>query len=521
MGADIKFHHSQSQGISFERIDPAGFSKALESYLASLSDSVESRTGQLLDTLKEEDSAMVSRIFALESIPASRIESYHLHEGDGVLAAMTRRILAAEIARIKGMNFIVDSEEFRNAIDSAGLAARVQNFGFYMRETWRITHDTLTSLIEQQIDTARIRRVVFPGAMGGSAIGVAVVRMLLANIGFESNLELFPHYPTHTHSLKPDDLTVLYSYSGNTEEALLWLESIEAAGAQVIGLSTGGRLARICAEKHLPFIEIPGKTFGLVQPREHLPVAIVLLLDLLASTGLARRDKKGTPERFTYDEWFPRLETTMQKLIDFAMLDYNIDLPFEENVAKQAALFLNWGTTDPEAIHNLLNIRDPVFWASSFYEPIVRRMENQFGECVEHPASAKIMPEDLHNEQEAYVEQWLEGLWQISKVTGTTAPNYGNVFLRFRGPLDGRLDIRADKVFNEFLDGTPRMTFTIQDYGAENPMLGELEALLFCDLTRAYASIFRGVTPHFVHSMTYNKHYMATLEGSPGSTGEY
>ena len=87
--------------------------------------------------------------------------------------------------------------------------------------------------------------------------------------------------------------------------------------------------------------------------------------------------------------------------------------------------------------------------------------------------------------------------------------------------MRGRLGVRADKLFDDFLAGSPRLTFDIGDYGSEYPTLGELEALLFCGLTRAFASVFRGVTPHYVHSMNYAKHYMASLPGSPGTTGTY
>ena len=390
-----------------------------------------------------------------------------------------------------------------------------------MRETWKQKNDELARVFKTGLDTSRIQRVVLPGAMGGSAIGVSVVKMLLANLGFQVELEIMPHYPDPTRPLRPDDFAALYSYSGNTEELLLWIDMIESAGAQATGFATGGRLKEICVEKGFPFVQIPGKSFNLAQPREHLPVSICLLLGMLGNTGLAWKDENGSRLTFNLDEWFPRLLATSNKLTELAESTYNIDIPCTGNVAKKAALFLNWGTNNPAKIDSFSALRDPVFWASSFYEAIARRMENQFGECVERPASAKIMPEDLHNEQEAYVEQWLERVWGTGEEQVTTPQPSKVVFLRYRGPLDGRLDIRAGKVFDEFLAGAPRMTFTLQDYGRDYPMLGELEALLFSDLTRAFASVFRGVTPHYVHSMTYNKHFMASVPGGPGSTGQY
>ncbi|OPZ22112.1 MAG: bifunctional phosphoglucose/phosphomannose isomerase [candidate division BRC1 bacterium ADurb.BinA364] len=391
------------------------------------------------------------------------------------------------------------------------------NFGHYMRETLRLKGAETRAICREKLDRERIKRIVLPGAMGGSAIGVGVLKMLLANQGFETEIELWPHYPAPVRRLRPGDLAVIYAYSGNNEEQLLWMAPALEAGAQVVGMAVGGRLEQMCREAAAPFVRIPGEEFGLAQPREHLPVALILLMLLAGETGVARNGAR----RFELDEWLPRVDAASRRLTALAESHYNVDAPAEQSVAKRAALFLNWGTDDPSRITNILRTRDPVFWISALYEPIARRLENQFGECVEHPASAKIMPEDMHNEQEAYTQQWLETVWPIGEASGAEPPASSTVFLRFQGPLDGRLGVRADKLFGDALAGAPRIDFQIQDYGADCPMAGELEAILFCDLTRAFASIFRGVTPHYVHSMNYIKHYMATIEGTPGSTGTY
>jgi len=517
MKAKVIFHEEDPKELSFKRIAPKNFCKAVTRFLDSLPKNKEKRAAAILEMLRKKDSCLVSALFNLAPIHEKEINSYQFHEGDPVLSAMARRSLAQAFVSAKGMLHTVDSAEFRKAIDSANLAERVQNFGEYMRKTWKMKKEELRSVFGSRLDGSRIKRIALPGAMGGSAIGAQVVKMLLSNLGFQTELTVLPHYPSEKYPLHPGDLAVIYSYSGNTEEALLWLETKDAIppDVQVIGFATGGRLAEICRERDYPFVEIPGKTFGLVQPREHLSVSIVLVLGLLGYARLAWRNDGGQTTFFDIDKWWPRIEATTRKLTKFANESYNVDLPFPENIAKQAALFLNWGTTDPQKVKNIANVCDPVLWVSTFYEPIARLLESQFGECVEHPASAKVMPEDLHNEQEAYVEQWMESMW------GVGSSSCRNVFLRFKGPLDARLSIRADKVFEDFLKGAPRIDFIIRDYGPDFPMLGELEALLFCDLVRAFASVFRGVTPHYVHSMNYNKYYMGTIAGGPGISGGF
>lgn len=520
MRKQVWFREENPAQIRFKRILPGNFTRALKILLNNLPRNKEQRAKTLINTLSLKDEDMVKSLLSLKAIDEKKINTYSLHEGNLVLAAMARRILSREYVNAKGMDSVVDDNEFRKAVDMENLAERVPDFGFYMRETWKLKKKDISNEIKK-IDLSGIKRIVMTGAMGGSAIGSLVVKMLLANLGFQSDITLLPHYPSPMYPLRKGDLALIYSYSGNTEEALLWIEKLDTKNNRILGISTGGRLQERCSEKNLPFIQIPGKEFNLVQPREHLAIAIVILLAIVGYTGMAWKESRGRRISFNMDKWWPAIERSTIKLTEFARKRYNVELPFAKSPAKQAALFLNWGVTEPAKVKTLFPMRDPVFWASTFYEPIAKRLENQFGECVEHPASAKIMPEDMHNEQEAFVEQWMETVWGANRDKAGKLVSPKTVFLRFKGPLDDRLTIRADKLFNDFLKGAPQMGFEIKDYGVEYPMLGELEALLFCDLTRAFSSIFRGVTPHYVHSMNYNKFYMGTIPGGPGIRGGF
>jgi hypothetical protein len=520
MGKQVWFKGENPGENTFERISPVVFQRAIRRFFKTLPQNREQRAQSLITTLNQKDNDMVKSLFSLGAMEEKGIDAYQLHEGNLVIAAMARRILSQEYVNTKGMACVVDDKVFRKAVDMKNLSERVPNFGFYMRETWKFKQREIRDVLKK-IDLSGIKRIVMPGAMGGSAIGPLTVKMLLANLGFQSDITILPHYPSPMYPLRKGDFALIYSYSGNTEEALLWTEKLEKKNTQIIGISTDGKLEKICSDKKFPFIRIPGNEFNLVQPREHLAVAIVFLLAIVGYTGMAWRESRGRRETFDIKKWWPKIERSTLKLSELARKRYNVDLPFAKSPSKQAALFLNWGTADPAKVKFLFPMRDPVFWASPFYEAIAKRLENQFGECVEHPASAKIMPEDMHNEQEAYVEQWLETVWGVNRDRAGNIVSPNTVFLRFKGPLDDRLSIRADKLFDNFLKGAPQMGFEIKDYGKDYPMLGELEALLFCDLTRAFSSIYRGVTPHYVHSMNYNKFYMATVKGGPGIKGGF
>ncbi len=132
--------------------------------------------------------------------------------------------------------------------------------------------------IELKNDFSKIRNIVLTG-MGGSAIGGDVIKAIISD-----ELKI-PFYVNRNYDLPnwidEETLVICSSYSGNTEEALGSYKDAVKKGAQICGISTGGKLSEQLAENDYDLIKIPG---GL-QPRAALAYSFVPILYLLNKIG--------------------------------------------------------------------------------------------------------------------------------------------------------------------------------------------------------------------------------------------
>ena len=119
-----------------------------------------------------------------------------------------------------------------------------------------------------------IKNIVVAG-MGGSAIGGDLVKLLIKN-----ELKV-PFVISRNYSLpnwvNQNTLVICSSYSGNTEETLSCFDDSLNKDANIIGISTGGKLKELLLKNKLDVITIPR---GL-QPRAALAYSFVPMLCLL------------------------------------------------------------------------------------------------------------------------------------------------------------------------------------------------------------------------------------------------
>lgn len=125
------------------------------------------------------------------------------------------------------------------------------------------------------------RRIVFCG-MGGSAIAADLVQPQLQ--AQPTSLAVWRDYDL-PHWAGENDLVIVASYSGNTEESMSALAAAGKRGCRVVGISSGGAL-RARAEagdgNGFPLVELPG---GL-PPRAALGHGLGALLHSLARLGV-------------------------------------------------------------------------------------------------------------------------------------------------------------------------------------------------------------------------------------------
>lgn len=151
-----------------------------------------------------------------------------------------------------------------------------------------------------------IRNVVLAG-MGGSALpGVFLTSWPGLSVPFEivRNYDIPAYVNEHT-------LFISSSYSGNTEETLSALDQAEAAGAQIVVIAAGGKLADRAQAASYPVFHIPDG----IQPRMSSFYFLAAFLQLLEPLGIAptgstaQLREAGEWLHTKVDAWLPTVPT--------------------------------------------------------------------------------------------------------------------------------------------------------------------------------------------------------------------
>jgi glucose/mannose-6-phosphate isomerase len=134
-----------------------------------------------------------------------------------------------------------------------------------------------------------VRQVLVTG-LGGSGIGGSVVAELVQDnckVPVLVNKDYFlpAHVDKHT-------LVVVSSYSGNTEETLSCLQQALDKKAQIVCVTSGGRVAEIAKQHKLDLILVPGGN----PPRTCLGYSVTQLLHILYFNGFITIDYKAAME---------------------------------------------------------------------------------------------------------------------------------------------------------------------------------------------------------------------------------
>lgn len=130
--------------------------------------------------------------------------------------------------------------------------------------------------------------------MGGSNIASGFLKMI------RPDLEVVAHrsygLPINT---KKDDLIIISSYSGNTEETLDSFEKAVNAGLVVIVITVGGKLLELTKEKNISHIQLPTSN---TQPRMALGYSLLAMLKVIGDEKNIKKaqefGKVFNPEKF-------------------------------------------------------------------------------------------------------------------------------------------------------------------------------------------------------------------------------
>jgi glucose/mannose-6-phosphate isomerase len=221
-----------------------------------------------------------------------------------------------------------------------------------------------------------IRHVLITG-LGGSGIGGTIVSewmrdRLKVPVTVSKDYTIPAFVNKHT-------LMIACSYSGNTEETLSSLGMGHSAGAQIVCITSGGKVAEIAKAKGLDLVLIDGGK----PPRSTIGYALVQLLFVLYYKGLTDNFFEqelvaaATLLEKEQEEMIAAAKTTAELLQDKITVIYceskmeGIAVRFRQQIEENAKM-LAWHHVVPELNHNEL-----VGWRSAHPELAVVFLRNE------------------------------------------------------------------------------------------------------------------------------------------------
>ncbi|MFN6039720.1 MAG: bifunctional phosphoglucose/phosphomannose isomerase [Bacteroidota bacterium] len=233
------------------------------------------------------------------------------------------------------------------------MRANIEQFTLHLEDSLKIT-DTVAF---KNTNATHITNVIISG-LGGSGIGGTIVNEILSSQlkipVFINKDYVLPDY------VNQNTLVIACSYSGNTEETLNVFNLAMEKNAQIICISSGGKLSAMAVEKGKDLVTIPG---GL-PPRASFGYPFVQLLNVFSVLG------------FTSDEF----KKQISEAIDLMRREV-------EEIKSKAS----------ELANNLFG-KIPVIYSLAGSEGIALRFRQQLNENSKMLAWHNVFPEMNHNE---------------------------------------------------------------------------------------------------------------------------
>lgn len=210
--------------------------------------------------------------------------------------------------------------------------------------------------------TSPIANIVHSG-MGGSALWALLSTSWL---DYSVPFEIMKGYDIPAY-VNQRTLFIASSYSGNTEETLSSLSQAEAKGAQIVIITSGGKLKDIALEKKYPLVELP----KIDKPRYGALYGLKGLATIAESADVIHQ-----PRISELQEASDFLQTSIQTWLP--------TVPTSQNQAKQLALELVG--------------KSVVVYAGPLLTPAAHKWKISFNENSKNIAWEYSFPEFNHNE---------------------------------------------------------------------------------------------------------------------------
>lgn len=207
----------------------------------------------------------------------------------------------------------------------------------------------------------KYKKVIMCG-MGGSGICADMLKVYLAE---EVEIISNKTYSLPLNIDRENDLVIISSYSGNTEEALHCYKEAKRLEVAIIAVTSGGKLKSQADLANYPVIKLPDG----YQPRAALSYSFAIILKIFEELSIIKNK-----------------ETQLASLIEYLS---------KQNTQKVAI-----------ELAQKIGSKTPLIYASSKYSQIAYRWRTQFNENSKILAFNNQIPEVNHNELNAFVNRY-------------------------------------------------------------------------------------------------------------------
>jgi glucose/mannose-6-phosphate isomerase len=255
---------------------------------------------------------------------------------------------------------ILNSKQQISQLDKSNVLGSIEALADQVKHAWQETQQLTFK------PTAEIKNVVI-AAMGGSGLGPDVVKHLFKD-QIKVPFEIYNSYHLPAY-VNQHTLVILSSYSGTTEEVLSCAQQALQAQAQIMIITSGGKLKALAKERQYPAYIINPKYNPSNQPRMAIGYSIMGGISLLSAAGIISFKEE-------------QMKAVIAAILHTEEL-CRVDVEPEKNKAKLLAL-------------ELID-RRPVFVSSEFLVGAMHTATNQFNENAKIFADYKIIPEINHH----------------------------------------------------------------------------------------------------------------------------
>jgi glucose/mannose-6-phosphate isomerase len=349
----------------------------------------------------------------------------------------------------------LDDRSFVTRLDPKGMFHLTEAFPNQCRQALAVAESAELPTLHQQPS------LVMLTGLGGSAAGGDFTKALFeaqSTVPFLVNRDY--HLPAYVNE---KTLIIACSYSGNTEETLSAYADAKSAGATVIVVTSGGKLAELARSDGFSVIQIPAGQ----PPRTALGFLLIPVVSLCVRLSLL-------PEQ-DFEAAFARIDATVQ--------EQTVEVPVGSNPSKALAI----------ALHGKLSV---LYGLGSYPAIVANRWKGQINENAKNMTFANAFPELNHNEILGWVKANEQGV-----------QNWIGVILQ-DGSESPQLKKRAE--VTQRLVGQTAKFVTVTATGP-NLLAKMLDLTLFGDFVSLYLAALNGVDPENIDSINILKSELAQL----------